>query len=103
MTTVNCCWYSDQKATAAKKSGINAVTRERSTLSTRLLVNNIAKYETASIVVAMMTTVAHAVLVVVMMKTVAHAVLVVAMMKTVAHAVSVRAVTVVQAVEPCNF
>ena len=35
--------------------------------------------------------------------TVVHAVLVAAMMKTVAHAVSVRAVTVVQAVEPCNF
>ena len=30
MTTVNCCWYSDQKAALVMKSGMNATTRERS-------------------------------------------------------------------------
>ena len=55
VSTVNCCWYSDQNATDVMNSGRKPHTRLRSSAVTRLLVRITAKYAIAAAMTAMMT------------------------------------------------
>ena len=46
MSTVNCCWYSDQNTALVMNIGMNAITRLRSSLVIRLLPRITTKYAT---------------------------------------------------------